>query len=715
MINSPTDLSACVIWLDGSNSTYLKSLSTGSGDVANGSAVGYWQNLGSLSSVGHFTNLGGSSSTRPTYISSLSSLRFSNAQYLTLSATQVYTAQTVFVAISPFVFADQDRIYSQAASGAADNATYLPLVQTGTTGGVCSYTGAATTARSTVSHRALSTFDTFTSWHSGGGIINFRNGESAASFAHTLGTLTALRHRIGSGITSAGVNTNDYSGDISEVIVYSRALTNAEREDVEYYLSRKWSVLNSIPRQVYALRNGNWDDTNLWSVSADPSPWNVPIVTDNVYTNSFTVTANTSTRVDTIRNSANAPNISAGGSFVLANGVSLSANMDNGAPLFVLTTLPSTTATLVGNLNSITTNTTLISCAQNSNLTIIGNSNSTSGGPCISNQLGSRLTIFGNVFNTGGQRNITNASICTINGTVSGTQAVNAGVIFNNNTSIINIFGNVVSSSHGFRSGTVITSNGGVVNIVGNVNYAPGVSLASGPQQAGIISGDYGETRTVNITGNLGSYAIGSYNINGGVFNITGNLIPEQNIACVSMDTTLGGTPRITVTNGIIQANNLAHAIQSSTTSTVASVVTATNCNIINAPNGRQAIYAPRYQVFPSSSPTYTRHAVNGYNSFVDYWTSDATFSYPASSNVVQNVLYSNNTLSGSMVVPSTSSVFLGVPVQLSTGTLAPMSPSSFWNTSINSLSASNSIGLRLKNITTTESFSAIVKSLVYS
>lgn len=136
--------------------------------------------------------------------------------------------------------------------------------------------------------------------------------------------------------------------------------------------------------------------------------------------------------------------------------------------------------------------------------------------------------------------------------------------------------------------------------------------------------------------------------------------------------------------------------------------------NITNGPNGRQAIYAPKVLVSPGSSATYTRHAVNGYNSYVDYWTSNATFTYPASSNVASGTTYSNNTLSGSMVVPSASSVAFGAPVGISTGT-ASITIDSILSQPISGLTTSNSIGARLKNITTSQALSSVVNSLNFT
>jgi hypothetical protein len=138
----------------------------------------------------------------------------------------------------------------------------------------------------------------------------------------------------------------------------------------------------------------------------------------------------------------------------------------------------------------------------------------------------------------------------------------------------------------------------------------------------------------------------------------------------------------LTVRNGILGTNALGgYAVGNCSSATLINSaafstnnVAAVNCtstgvatlcgvNLINAPNGRQAIYAPRVRVFPGSSPTYTRHAVNGYDSYVDYWTSNATFSYPASSDVQFGVTYANSLSTGSMRVPPASAVYYSVPI----------------------------------------------------
>ena len=754
MINSPLEISNCVIWLDGTDTATLSTLSAvgmaGNAVVGNLSAVGCWANKGSLSAVGptgNFTNLGGDSTTRPIYIASLSSVRFDGSNdYLTLSATQTYTAETVFVVTSPYRYRGNDSIYSQAASGASDWANYAPLLQAATPlGTVCTVVNNEGIARGGVLHRSLSSFDIFTSRHTGASLINFRNGESSTPYTTNLGTLIALRHRIGASISNTGVAGNNYSGDISEVIVYSRALTNAEREDVEYYLARKWSVLNSIPRQVYALKSGNWSDNQLWSVSADPVPWNFPLSADNVYTNSFTVTADSPTRVDTIRNSALVPNISAGGSFWLANGVSLSANViGNGTNYCIIGGIPNAKGFLFGqsmqstSLSAINNNTIYLSGytfggvasyttshieALSSNLIFV---NCTFPRPAFA-------TTVGFVNFRGGGANTAyylSANNCII-GDYSGVGNAGAVLTFSNSFPV-GYFNNCNIGSSGGGSGAPgrginFASTNGILYVVNCVlsSYPntqwEGDSFQIGNTNTGyfdncVLLGGGGASENCCAIDNGGLLYITNSSLRGGT---AGHAIRNSGTCYISANnlfTGLGGaiinntgTLSLFASASDLIANNFTNAIISTGS------LSATVGNIINAPNGRQAIYAPRYQVFPSASPTYTRQAVNGYDSYVDYWTSNATFTYPASSDVVLNTTYNNNSLTGTMVLPPVSSVVVGCPVGRSVGTVSPLALETVLTTNINTLTASNSIGRRLKNISTTEALSSIVKSLTYN
>jgi hypothetical protein len=272
--------------------------------------------------------------------------------------------------------------------------------------------------------------------------------------------------------------------------------------------------------------------------------------------------------------------------------------------------------------------------------------------------------------------------------------------------STISVLGNVIGGTTTSVFGVNLSSTNTVtVNLIGDSRGSTGTSSHG----INALSG----TLNVNLTGNVlagtGTTAYGINNASTGTININGiNSSIVSNTSNPSINNASTGT--INLTAASIIANNLQHVYIAPNTSGVNTIVGS----VINAPNGRQAIYAPRYQVFPSASATYTRQAVNGYDSYADYWTSNATFSYPASSDVVLSTVYSNNTLSGSMALPPASAVALGASVGTTTGT-ASITLEGLLNQPVATLNTSNSIGARLKNVATTQALSAVANSLDFN
>jgi hypothetical protein len=695
MITAPTQISNCQVWLDASDTTSLFQLSGGTTAVAaNLDPVGYWGDKSG--NTRHFTNIGGSATTRPTWVSSLSTVRFDGTNdYLSSFFNLTYTAQTVFVVTAPIRYTSAARIYNQAVQGFTDIVAvsgYIPL-RVSASGTTFSSIIAGGSDVCLVQPRTLSGVDTFTSWNSGGGVRNFINGQASTSFNLNLGTQTYARHRIAAGIDSVGGAANFFNGDISEVVVYNRALTNNERADVEYYLTRKWNFLNSIPRQTYAIKNGLWSDSATWSISAEPSPWNFPLSADNAYTNTFTVTADSSTRVDTIRNSTLAPNILSGGSFVLANGVSLSAG-----------------------ITSPVTNTTLISSQVTTQSSIIGPTINTANLPSgslvfIHSGTGTLELSCGRFFygtsSTFGQilLNTNNGKVILKGDVITGTGSGNAIHYANLSGGNIDIIGNVLHSNN-FNGGRLVNSGTGTLSITGD---AVGSFAGTSNQGIAILQNGTGSTKILGTVYGANTEAI---QVSNGKLELIGNSTSGTypNTIGGFSGISQSGTGTVSVTGNLI-GSNVGGGYSSTVTSFTPLSVYG---NIINAPNGRQAIYAPRYQVFPSASATYTRQAVNGYDSYADYWTSNATFTYPASSDVVLSTVYSNNTLSGSMALPPTSSVALGASVGTTSGT-ASITLEGLLNQPVATLNTSNSIGARLKNVATTQALSTVANSLDFN
>ena len=71
---------------------------------------------------------------------------------------------------------------------------------------------------------------------------------------------------------------------------------------------------------------------------------------------------------------------------------------------------------------------------------------------------------------------------------------------------------------------------------------------------------------------------------------------------------------------------------------------------------------------------------------------------------------FANGTLTGTCKVPSQNSVNVGVPVDNTVGT-AFLTPAALFDTSVASLTASNTLGARLKNSATVQSVGNIIAS----
>jgi hypothetical protein len=303
--------------------------------------------------------------------------------------------------------------------------------------------------------------------------------------------------------------------------------------------------------------------------------------------------------------------------------------------------------------------------------------------------------------------NFNNSSIWSLSATgLSATTVPGVGDNAVSNNFTVQITGNAVCSNI-TNSNVYGGTAGGTFNVIGSTVTAD-ILAGSTTTACVLVSGTNSGYFIGNITGGTGSASYGlSLTNTTGTVSITGNINAGTGSAARGINTTSNSDVSVI---GNIYATNASEGIARTSTTVPLSVYG----NIINAPNGRQAIYAPRYQVFPSASATYTRQAVNGYDSYADYWTSNATFSYPASSDVVLSTVYSNNTLSGSMALPPTSAVALGASVGTTSGT-ASITLEGLLNQPVAILNTLNSIGARLKNVATTQALSAVANSLDFN
>lgn len=220
---------------------------------------------------------------------------------------------------------------------------------------------------------------------------------------------------------------------------------------------------------VRAFRSGNWSDTTSTSPWWNGTAIFAPEAGDVVYSNTFTITVNTSATTGTITNSSATSRVwkdggtataTAGGSFSLANGVTLTANISAGSSNSsnIVTCSGTNSATIVGNITGNGNSINVVNFSSSGSLTITGNV----GGPTgatnypLNNTGAGTVSITGNV--TGG---VNNSSTGQINITGSVTAAATTAGAINGSTGTFIIVGDITASNgaNGFTS-----SNSAAIN-----------------------------------------------------------------------------------------------------------------------------------------------------------------------------------------------------------------------------------------------------------
>jgi hypothetical protein len=268
-IKTPRQLSNCLLWLDGSDTSTL-SLSS--------NIVSSWSSKGTSALVALPQQLSSlpASNFSPLYVAGavngLGAIYFDGSNdYMyvgSLSALANIPGYTSFIVLSPIylnatqVFAGLQASFS---SGTYDFFAYynsLDTLRTGFDGG---------------GNGALN----YTSRNDGQKIIisTVRSAGTANTFVngYQIQTNGSVNANTDAGISILGIGANTYlsgsqpyKGYICEIVIYNRALTTKERRQVEYYLSNKWR----IPFLQSSLSNIDLVYAN--SITAPNS--NVPII-----------------------------------------------------------------------------------------------------------------------------------------------------------------------------------------------------------------------------------------------------------------------------------------------------------------------------------------------------------------------------------------------------------------------------------------------------
>jgi hypothetical protein len=566
-------------------------------------------------------------------------------------------------------------------------------------------------------------------------IRTFLNGVITSAYtANAPLSANSFLTRIGSGIganLATGIGGADV--DIAEVIVYNSILDSWERESIEYYLAQKWN----LPRLVYAIRNGWWRDTNNWSISGYTAPFNLPKENDWIFTNSFRMSAeigsfpyfqcisNRDTTVPVIAGGGSIQffsntttlsvnqidNISTGSFFLVNSGYcgfygnsSIGYNSFKNAGQGTIRALSGTTVYLSGyNFNSVSfSSTTDRVCVQaiSANL-ILDNvffNRGSNDGQGDSNR----------VFWTGGRDNY-----FLLRDSVVGEE--NSSYNFSRNIILSGWFTNAYINNcviYGQGSGDgYTTENIRSVIELGNVYFnncyfkTPDNAAAVSYQGATVSRNGNGYFN--NCTFNTG-YNLSRFYVRGRsnvvlLESASGYFVDCKYISYGFEHCVRGYDTSICVLSSTYLIDLNSYAFMGA----YGAVVSAYNYNLLSDYNGVQPILSPNFYLINGAQNSYIKQNSNA-NDSVYYWTSGTTFSYPSARDVRLNVRYNNNNSIGTMVVPPPSSVILLSPVDNTVGT-ATLTVSDVINYPIQNIPNDNSIGAKLKNITTSSAFSGIV------
>jgi len=466
----------------------------------------------------------------------------------------------------------------------------------------------------------------------------------------------------------------------------------------------------------WPIANGNWSDPLIWNGGLG-----LPTASDDVYANLKTVVIDTNVTVFRMTNAASASAILGGGTFLLANGVTLTATSPTGitpsAPVAsgsVLLISGSNSATIIGNMRPINTTAWPSGSAgltlrvwDNAQVTITG---SVAGNTNFSNSVGITVSGSGAVVNISGsvEAGLGGGGVTGNNGIlVSPSGSVN----INGNVSFFNLSQVSTNSAIVFNSSNTLTITGSVyhgdgatatiTNTAGNSNiFISGSLIGRTAGTSAIITNTTAGNITVigDILGPTSATATAISHTSTGNIIISGSIIKRG--AGIPISTT--GASTTIVTGSISFTGSISGPVISSTSGLVRIASPVASFNTFNP------IYSPRIQYFSDSRPTYTFQS-DTFNKDITFYDVSYTSSLPSQTDVRSGSLYGGSAeFSGSMVIPSTSSVRYGVPVDTVTGS-AVLTPQDILNYATQNLTGSNTIGARLKNIATTQTTAATI------
>jgi hypothetical protein len=243
---NPSRIAGLDLWLDAADGdTLFDETSGGNFVTTNGGSVKRWEDK---SGGGRHASCAGHTAIFPTLTTAGKNgknvINFATSKYLTSSFTGVdYNAQTSFIVFQFLSAASTNaRGITQASNLQSNDFNgdhYIQVVRNSSNNQFSSYAGSG--FRSSVS-ATLGEYYIARARHTGSSLTFKLNLSEGSSFAHTLNFNFSI-FRIGSFIPANALPVSSFiNSPVAEVIIYRKALTDAESDLVTNYLNSKWAV-----------------------------------------------------------------------------------------------------------------------------------------------------------------------------------------------------------------------------------------------------------------------------------------------------------------------------------------------------------------------------------------------------------------------------------------------------------------------------------------
>ena len=439
----------------------------------------------------------------------------------------------------------------------------------------------------------------------------------------------------------------------------------------------------------WAISSGNWSNSAIWN---NGGVLGLPTASDDVFSSGSIVTIDQNISVNSISVAGLTGTASAGGTFITSGSRTIetfASGTYGGFLTSVLAGAGGSPALIVTGSDIVSIKARQITAAPNApGVAISGSIWIKSSG--ITN-ISSSISIRGAAYNA---LNITTVSGGTVNiespqifGDTLGGGGAPRQAIFVSIGCTINITGSIFGGTNFNSFGIQSSTTGLILNVLGSVytNTAfNGIVVSAG-------------TGTVNVTGSIyttNAATATAITIGGTSINMNASASITAGGASAIAHSTLGTSNLI----GPISASTAVPGVQFSNASHILSA-TGPFYNV----NNRNAVYAVNLQLLSGSTPTWT-FDTETYAEQRTLYSQNYPGNFPSISNVRQGTVFGDtNQFTGTVAIPSTGSVLRGVPVDNVTGS-ASFTTQNVWSTPTSSLTASNSLGARLRNTATVAS-----------